>query len=261
MMLFIETLQDSIINADTNLFLAINQMNHSFFDRFMSVYSGKWVWIPMYASIFYVLLRIFNWKTVLGIVFGLTLTIVFADKVCAELIRPFFERMRPSNLNNPLSSLVHVVDNYRGGSYGFPSCHAANTFGLTFFLFLLFRRYILTLFMLGWAVLTCYSRVYLGVHYPGDLFVGMLVGITGATLMYFIFKRASYYLKVNPQGAVYGGGKQSVSSDGIIAGGQLSAGPQGYFHLPRLMHINAPILIGAVTILGIIIYASLPWAF
>lgn len=124
-MLFIETLQDSIINADTNLFLAINQMNHPFFDRFMSVYSGKWVWIPMYASIFYVLLRNFNWKTVLGIVFGLTLTIVFADKVCAELIRPFFERMRPSNLNNPLSSLVHVVDNYRGGSYGFPSCHAA----------------------------------------------------------------------------------------------------------------------------------------
>lgn len=115
--------------------------------------------------------------------------------------------------------------------------------------------------MLGWAVLTCYSRVYLGVHYPGDLFVGMLVGITGATLMYFIFKRASYYLKVNPQGAVYGGGKQSASSEGIIAGGQLSAGPQGYFHLPRLMHINAPILIGAVTIFGIIIYASLPWAF
>lgn len=259
MMLFIETLQDSILNADTDLFLAINQMNHSFFDRFMSVYSGKWVWIPMYASIFYVLLRNFNWKTVIGIVLGLTLTIVFADKVCAELIRPLFERMRPSNLNNPLSAFVHVVNNYRGGSYGFPSCHAANTFGLTFFLFLLFRRYVLTLFMLGWAVVTCYSRIYLGVHYPGDLFVGMLVGITGATIMYFIFKRISYYLKVNPQGAVYGTPKSPEENS--MLNGSLSAGPQGYFHLPRLMHINAPILIGSVTILGIFIYASLPWTF
>ncbi|MDE5612567.1 MAG: phosphatase PAP2 family protein, partial [Odoribacter sp.] len=83
---------------------------------------------------------------------------------------------------------VHIVNGKRGGRYGFPSCHASNSFGLAFILMLLLRQKPLTLFMLGWAILNSYSRIYLGVHYPGDLFVGMLVGLSGALLIYYLLQ-------------------------------------------------------------------------
>lgn len=136
------------IDVDTNIFFSINRMHNMYFDYFMSAYSGKWVWIPMYAAIWYVMLRNFHWKVTLFCMIGLALTITFADQACATWIRPYVERMRPSNLNNPISEMVHIVNNHRGGRYGFPSCHAANTFGLAFFLFFLFRKRWLTLLQL-----------------------------------------------------------------------------------------------------------------
>lgn len=88
------------IDVDTNIFFSINRMHNMYFDYFMSAYSGKWVWIPMYAAIWYVMLRNFHWKVTLFCMIGLALTITFADQACATWIRPYVERMRPSNLNN-----------------------------------------------------------------------------------------------------------------------------------------------------------------
>lgn len=221
MELFMEVL-NGIIEIDTDIFLSINQMHSTFFDHFMSTYSGKWVWIPMYAAIWYVMLRNFHWKVTLLCMIGLALTITFADQVCATLIRPYVERLRPSNLNNPLSEMVHIVNGRRGGRFGFPSCHAANSFGPAFFIFFLFRKRWLTLFMMAWALLTCYSRVYLGVHYPGGLLVGTLVGLTGAYLIYRLFVKVS-----------------------------------GHKHAERVEHINAPILVGMLTIAGMLVYAGI----
>lgn len=210
------------VEIDTDIFLFINRMHSTFFDYFMSAYSGKWMWIPMYAALWYVMLRNFHWKVTLLCMIGLALTITFADQVCATLIRPHVERLRPSNLGNPISEMVHIVDGHRGGRFGFPSCHAANTFGLAFFIFFLFRKQWLTVFMMAWALLTCYSRVYLGVHYPGDLLVGTLVGLTGAYLIYRLFVKVS-----------------------------------GHKHAERVEHVNAPILIGVLTIVGMLVYAGI----
>ena len=91
----------------------------------------------------------------------------------------------PSNPENPLSEMVHIVGGYRGGSYGFPSCHAANSFALASFLILLFANRKLSLFIFAWAVLNSYSRVYLGVHYPGDLLVGAIIGTAAGLAMAF----------------------------------------------------------------------------
>ena len=151
-----------LVNTDQNLLLYLNGFHNAFGDYFMSTFTGKWIWVPMYASILYVLLKNFNWKITLCCLTAIALTILFADQVCASLIRPAVERLRPSNPANPISDLVHIVNNYRGGRYGFPSCHASNSFGLAFFLVFLFRKRWLSLFILLWATLNCYTRIYLG---------------------------------------------------------------------------------------------------
>lgn len=181
---FLQLLND----LDSQLLLAINGLHNPYFDTFMYAYSGKWIWIPMYAALVYVLFRNLSWRVALACLVGVALTITFADQIGASVIRPWVERLRPANLENPLSEYVHIVNGYRGGSYGFPSCHAANTFGLTFYLMFLIHRRGFTLFMCAWALLTCYSRSYLGVHYPGDLLAGALLGLCGAALMYGLFR-------------------------------------------------------------------------
>lgn len=212
-----------MIELDKELLLLINGAHNAFWDQVMYAYSGKLVWIPMYFSIFYIMYqKLSNWKTLLYCLVAVALTILFADQMCSHLIRPYFMRLRPSNLENPLSAFVHIVNDYRGGSYGFPSCHAANTFALATFVALLFKKRALTLFMMAWALVTCYSRSYLGVHYPGDLLVGGMVGACGAWLMYTLFLRVSGYKETQK-------GKQ----------------------------LYAPILLGGITVAGILLYAAM----
>ena len=85
-------LLQSLVEADQNLLLYLNGFHNTFGDYFMPVFTGKWIWVPMYASILYVLLKNFNWKVVLFCLIGIALTITFADQVCATVIRPIVER-------------------------------------------------------------------------------------------------------------------------------------------------------------------------
>lgn len=171
---------DSILNAlidvDTNVFLFFNGMHALFWDYFMSMYSGRFIWVPMYATVLFLLYRTFGWRTATIYLLAIALTITIADQACASWIRPYVARLRPSNLENPLSALTQVVDGYRGGSYGFPSCHAANSLAFASFMAMMVRRWRFTLFIMLWGLLNCYTRVYLGVHYPGDLLVGAVIG-------------------------------------------------------------------------------------
>lgn len=176
---------DFLREIDTNVFLGLNQLHTPFGDAFMSTFTGKLIWVPMYAVIVYILYKKFNWKVATCFAIGIILTIALADSVCAKVIRPFAERLRPANLENPISDFVHIVDGYRGGIYGFPSCHAANSFALATFLSLLFRKrwIIATIFL--WAAINSYSRLYIGVHYVGDLLVGSLIGTAFAFVLYY----------------------------------------------------------------------------
>lgn len=182
--------QWSMINdVDTDLLLWLNSAHNAFFDVFMMLFTGKWIWVPMYLSLAYLLLKNMTAKQAMMCIVAIALVIVVTDQMSSSLIRHAVGRLRPANLENPISDMVHIVDGYRGGRYGFPSSHAANSFGLVFFLYFLMRRSPLPAFMMVWAIVNCYSRIYLGVHYPGDILCGALVGLLGATIVWLIYRR------------------------------------------------------------------------
>ena len=176
---------------DTMVCLTVNSHHNAYFDSVMWLVSGKLIWVPMYVSLFFVLLKNYSYKVVFAILLAIGVVILFTDSFTAQVIRPWVCRLRPSNLDNPMSSMVHIVDGYRGGAYGFPSNHASNTWGLAFFITFLFRRYKLTFFFFLWALLVCYSRMYLGVHYFGDLLIGGLLALAGASTVFYVFRKVS----------------------------------------------------------------------
>lgn len=180
-------------DIDARLLLIVNGAHSPFFDSVMWCISGRWIWVPFYAVLAYLLFRRMSWKRASICLVTIGLIILAADQTCATLIRPEIGRLRPANLNNPLSSFVHVVNGYRGGRYGFPSCHAANTFALAVFMSLVIRHKWFTVMMFSWAFVVSYSRMYLGFHYFGDLFCGATIGSLFAVLFYYLqnylFKR------------------------------------------------------------------------
>ncbi|MDD5870637.1 MAG: phosphatase PAP2 family protein, partial [Bacteroidales bacterium] len=176
-------------SIDTEIFLSLNNLNTPFWDSFMSIFSGKMIWAPMYATIVYILYTNLDKRTATFYSLAIILTIALADMTCARMLRPMAERLRPANLDNPISGMVHIVGNYRGGIYGFPSCHAANSFGLATILSLIIRKRTLAVFIFLWATVNAYSRLYLGVHYTGDLLVGAIIGSLIAIGVYWLAQR------------------------------------------------------------------------
>lgn len=171
-------------NLDTTIFLTVNGAHSPFFDSFMTMFTGRFIWIPMYAMVLWILFRNCRWQRAAAYLVALGVAILLTDQTCASLIRPAVERLRPSNLENTLSQYAYIVNGYRGGAYGFPSCHAANSFALAVFITLFVKQRGFTIFIMGWAILNSYSRLYLGVHYPGDLIVGAAVGSAFGAICY-----------------------------------------------------------------------------
>lgn len=196
---------DTLQNLDTQIYLLFNGLHTPFFDSFMMIFTGKYIWAPMYAVILYVIFRSYRPAEAAVYTIGIIIAIFLADQICATLIRPVVARLRPSNVDNPLSALAHLVDGYRGGSYGFPSCHAANSFALAVFLACLIRRRLFAAFILGWAALNSYSRLYLGVHYPGDLMVGAIIGSTIGASIWWLSRLAASTLRTTRLGRRYAG--------------------------------------------------------
>lgn len=155
------------------------------------IFSGKWTWVVMYVAMFFVLVRAMKPKTLVITAIALALAITFADQTCATIIRPLVHRMRPSNPENELSQFVTLVNGYRSGRYGFPSCHAANTFALAVFFSNIVRKRLFVVLIFLWAVINCYSRMYLGVHYPGDIIVGATIGSIYGYIFYLAAKKLS----------------------------------------------------------------------
>lgn len=174
--------------ADRGLLLLINGHHAPMLDSLMWTVSGRLTWLPLYLLLAFMLFRREGLRRGLMAAVMIAVMIVAVDQLCASVIRPLVCRLRPSNPDNPVSALVTVVNGYRGGRYGFPSCHAANTFALAVFLSLVFRNRRITLCLVTWSLLVDLSRVYLGVHYPGDILGGCVIGALIAVVCYRAFR-------------------------------------------------------------------------
>ncbi len=165
----------TLLEWDRQLFLWLNELNASWLDPVMYFLTNTLAWLPLFAWLLYLIVRQhgrYSWIYVVGI----AITVALADQVTSSLIKPYFMRLRPSHEPN-LAGLVHTVNQYKGGKFGFASSHAANTFGVATFLFLALKntyRYVGLLFL--WACFVSYTRIYLGVHYPGDILAGAILG-------------------------------------------------------------------------------------
>ena len=176
-----EPLVDKAADVDKSIMLALNFDGGPSTDRFWHAISQNSAWVPVGVTL---LLSLALYKKSLlvptMIVVGLALTVTLADQISSSLIKPYFCRPRPSH-NEEICGMLHYVNGYKGGMYGFVSSHAANAFGVLAFLAPLFRHKATTVVLFVWACMVSYSRIYLGVHFPGDIIAGGLLGITVGT--------------------------------------------------------------------------------
>lgn len=178
---------------DTRLFLFLNSKHNGFFDPVMYWFSNKLFWFPFYGLLIYLLIRWYRKKSIL-ILAGVAMLITLSDQLASHLIKNLVRRPRPSHAP-ALEGLVHLSKAGPGGMYGFVSSHAANSFALAVFLWLVLdhRHRWLKYIVVCWAFLVSYSRIYVGVHYPGDILCGGLLGAMLGYLLSIVYRRACGY--------------------------------------------------------------------
>ena len=168
---------EEIVQFDKQLLLMVNGSDSLFLDYLVLTLTNAKTWIPLYLGLFYVVLVTHkpNWRAIGLILAAAGLCVLLAGTIDDTIVKPLVARWRPTH-DPEIGMLVDVVDGYRGGNYGFFSAHAANTFSIALFFSLLMRHKLFVCFMVAWSLLNCWTRLYLGVHYPGDITVGLLWG-------------------------------------------------------------------------------------
>ncbi|WDT67348.1 phosphatase PAP2 family protein [Cloacibacterium sp. TD35] len=166
---------EEIILEDKQAMIFLNNLGSSTFDPFWILVSEKWFWIPLYVIFLYFLYKNFNKKSLFYILLFVALGITASDQI-ANIFKFGFERLRPCH-DPSLEGLLREVK--CGGKFGFYSAHSSNSFFVATYLTILLGKKIkqLPYFLYVWAAVVAYSRVYLGMHFPGDIIVGAIMGI------------------------------------------------------------------------------------
>ena len=183
---------DWLISLDKELLLWCNSMHTPWLDNFMWMVSERWLNIAMLIPLIIILVHRRKGKEALLLILTIVVIVLLCDQIASSFFKPMFQRLRPSH--DPTLD-VTLVNGYTGGLYGFISSHASNTFGVAIFLLLLFRNCYFTAAVLFWAVLVSYSRIYMGVHFPGDILCGAALGVVIGYAIYHLYEwvRARLY--------------------------------------------------------------------
>lgn len=166
---------ESLDNIDRSIFLFFNEMHSSWSDQFWQTITNIPTWIPLYVLLLIFIIKTFR-KDSIYLIAGLLLVVLVCDQFTSTFMKPYFARLRPCH-NPELGMLVHVVKSC-GGQFGFASGHACNSFGIAMFTWMTFKnRWPWTWLIFVWAFTVAFSRIMVGVHYPGDIIVGGLLGV------------------------------------------------------------------------------------
>ena len=188
-------------HLDQQLFLFLNSLNSPFWDKIMYAVSGKVIWAPLYAALL-IWIGINYKKKFWIILLFIALAVTLADQVSVQLFKNIFQRLRPCH-EPSLEGLIHLVNGKCGGLYGFVSSHASNSFNVALLSLMFIKKRWYSVSIILWATVIGYSRIYLGVHYPGDVICGSLLGALigwGVYKMYElidnkVLSKRDYYLK------------------------------------------------------------------
>lgn len=175
-----------LLELDTELFLFLNNQGTAFWDPFWLMVSGVAIWIPLYALLAFLIIFKLDGNARWWALLALIVNVVLTDQGSVWLFKEQFLRLRPCHVTE-IADQIRLVKGSCGGQYGFVSSHAANTFGLAILAGLMLRPYFknLIVLLILWALMVGYSRIYLGVHYPGDILIGALYG---GVVGYIVFK-------------------------------------------------------------------------
>lgn len=172
-----------IIQLDREFFQFLNSFHNDYFDVVMHWISYKFTWIPLYAVLIFLLVKHFQKKSLIIIV-GIALMITATDQGC-NYFKHSVKRPRPCREEAQLTPAARTLDGYHCSKHGFFSAHAANSVAVAVFMTSLLLPFYKKIgwFLIPWAIITAYSRIYLGVHYPLDILCGSIFGIIVARLI------------------------------------------------------------------------------
>lgn len=188
---------ENIISVDQQVLMWFNGSNSLFLDSIVPLLTSGLTWVPLYIGLLYLVVKNNESMSQIGLVVGSALLCVLLSGGIDDIVvKPLVGRLRPCNdpmLKWQLSLISGTIEQ----SYSFFSAHAANTMSLAVFLSLLVRGRMFSVFIVSWSLINCWTRLYLGVHYPSDIIAGMAYGALVGTIVYIIYLKT--YLRFNPK--------------------------------------------------------------